>query len=201
MSNIDNYLSSEAFITSEVYKNVRERCFAFVTGTNIAKAEKLLLSKASSGDGDDFEKLGVWNSQSGFVSPLIISEIFLKIVTPLKIDEEKYYLDESEKVPYAQQIICAGLRDMTEENFQDGHYDITAVENALGFTWGYMVKSVIPNIWLAPQVRTLYFEHKKSGSKPLIDFVFNGRINMGIEIAVNQKASGIREHLERFDNN
>ena len=49
--------------------------------------------------------------------------------------------------------------------------------------------------------RTLWAEHNKPGAKPVIAFIFNGRLNLGIELALNLKADGIQEHLMRLDGN
>lgn len=200
LSEIDNFLSGKEFRTSDVCLQVRERCFDFLISQSLTKAENLLLSKGSSGDRDALVKLGVW-SRDGFVSPLLTSEVFLKLNIPRSPDE--IALDETQMTSYAQQIIYAGLRDMTEEDFKDVHYDLVPVENAVGFKWAYYVLSVISNVWCSPQVRTKYAEHAGKGAKPLIDFYFNGRVNMGIELALNLKfdgKGGIRDHLERFKN-
>lgn len=36
-------------------------------------------------------------------------------------------------------------------------------------------------------------------AKPLIDFYFNGRVNLGVELVLNENAGGVQEHLQRFD--
>jgi hypothetical protein len=197
--NIEAYLSSEEFRSSETYNQVRERCFDFVKSKTIEKAENLLLNKGSVENKQALRKLSLWLGNR-FVSPLLTTEVFLNSDIDFLID--KITLDETEKTPYAQQIILAGLRDMTEEDFKDVHFERVAVENAIGFKWAINLKSVLPNVWISPQVRTKYAEHAGRGAKPLIDFYFNGRMNLGIELALNLKfdgKSGIRSHLERFD--
>jgi hypothetical protein len=42
-------------------------------------------------------------------------------------------------------------------------------------------------------------DHKGAGAKPTIKFVFNGRMNMGMALALNNSATQIKEHLGRFD--
>ena len=71
----------------------------------------------------------------------------------------------------------------------------------ISFQKGFNVKQTLSNVWVAPQVRTKYLDHKTRGSKLAIDCFFKGRLNLGIEIALNQNATGLREHLERFDKN
>jgi hypothetical protein len=193
---IDYYLASEAFRNSAACALVQERCFDSLAGADLDKAEKMLLNKISTGERADLEKLGFVNN-GAFISPLLISVVFSRIVADNVPD--KITLDWTEKTPYAQQIICAGLRDMKEEDFMDAHFKLVAVENCVGFRWGHYVKSALCNVFVAPQVRTKYLDHKGPGPKPTIDFLFNGRLNIGIELALNLKADGIRDHLARFD--
>jgi hypothetical protein len=98
-------------------------------------------------DSDALEKFSVWDGIS-FVSPFLTSEVFLHININLYLDEIN--LDETEINPYAQQIIYAGLRDMTEEDFKDSRY--FRVLNAMYFRWGYNVSSVLRNVWVSPHV-------------------------------------------------
>jgi hypothetical protein len=196
--NINSYLSSKEFYDSDAHARLRNRCFAYLlSGESITKAGNLLMNKGGSGDITDLEKLGIWD-ENGFISPLVATEVFRGMKIP-QIPNGTITLDDTQKTPYAEQIICAGLRDMDEEDFKDGNYDITAVENAIGFRWGYNIRKVLPEVWVAPQVRTQYAEHNMSGAKPVIDFFFNGRLNLGIELALNLKADGITKHLQRFD--
>jgi hypothetical protein len=199
LTDIDHYLAGEEFRSSPVCVLVQKRCFDFLTGDNITQAENVLLNKGSSGDRKDLVKLGIWSQEGAFISPLLTTEVFLHM--KVRRSDEQITLVKPTITPYAQQVICAGLRDMVDADFKDAHYDIDAVENAVGFRWGYNVKSALSEVWVAPQVRTKNVNHVGRGPKPVIDFFFNGRMNMGIELALNQKATGIREHLERFDNN
>jgi len=175
---------------------VRERCYDFLDSEALTKAENLLLNKGSSGDRDALEKLGVW-SRGNFVSAFLTSEVFLRMNIPRSTQE--ILLDDTLKTPYAQQVISAGLRDMTEEDFKDAHYNVTAVENAVGFRWGFNVMATLGEVWTAPQPRTQYDEVKGPGRKPVIDFFFNGRLNMGVELALNVGVTVLEEHLNRFD--
>ncbi len=184
----DAYLSSQEFMTSAASIKVRLRCFDYLND-GINSARRLLTATGQPRDSVDLEKLGLWKDNS-FISPLVISEICFK--APVKKSDVMLELDHSQnRKPYAEQIICAGLRDM--EDFKDAFFDKTAV----GFRWGFIVRKVLEGVWVAPQIRSQSDERKK----PLLDFFlyFNGRLNLGIEVALNLRAEGIREHLERFD--
>jgi NDP-sugar pyrophosphorylase family protein len=53
---------------------------------------------------------------------------------------------------------------------------------------------------MAPQVRLQSDERKTCDAKPImLDFLFNGRLNMGIVLALNLNAKGIGDYLKRFD--
>eukprot|EP01035_Chromulina_nebulosa_P027162 gene27162-35679_t len=199
LSNIDDYLCGEDFRSSDAFLEVRTRCFDFLGKSIFVQAENLLMNKGNIEQKHALQKLGVW-VRNGFVSPLLTIEVFLRAELPDEIDE--IFLDATQKTPYAQQIILAGLRDMAEEDFEDAHFKQVPVENAIGFKWGFNVRKVLLNVWIAPQVRTQYAEHPGRGAKPLIDFVCNGRVNTGIEVALNLKflgKSGISTHLKRFN--
>jgi hypothetical protein len=202
LTDLGSYICSEVFACSVVREVVRKRCFNFLSSSDALElCENLLLGKAYAADLYKLKKLSVWH-RNGFVSSLLYHKIFvMALKSPSKLEVDKITLDDTQKTPYVEQIICAGLRDMTEENFRDPHFDKKRVENSIGFQWRFNVASVLPSIWLGPQIRTMFADHKGPGSKPLIDFCFNGHLDMGIELALNEDDAGVQEHLARFDNN
>jgi hypothetical protein len=153
------------------------------------------------GDGTYLEKVGIMQG-GNFISPLIISIISRRI----KIAGiEKIALDENQKTPYAEQIISAGLRNMKESDFLDVFVNQVPLENALGLKWHCYLISAIPNLFSATQVRAVVpkgesKDPSKPGAPPMIDFFFNGGLNLPIEVALNVSAAGLKDHLHRFDN-
>mmetsp|Transcript_15792 Transcript_15792/g.21713 ORF Transcript_15792/g.21713 Transcript_15792/m.21713 type:complete len:133 (+) Transcript_15792:928-1326(+) len=125
----------------------------------------MLLNRGSSEDKVALGKLGVW-SQDRFVSPLLTNEVFLS--AKILPSPHKITLDETETIPYAQQIISAGLRDMTEEDFKDAHNNQDPVENAGRIQVGFQCWWVIRNVCISPQVTSQYVEHTGRGAKPVI---------------------------------
>ena len=198
LSSIDYYLASEAFNKSAAFALVQERCFDTLVGTDLDKAEKMMYKKLAIGDRADLEKLGFVND-GAFISPLMESVVFARI--PRDKFARKITLDLLEKTPFAQQIICAGLHDMTHEDFMDANFYKKPTENCLGYRWANCLKSALCDVFIAPQTRTKYEDHRGPGPKPTIDFIFNGRLNMGLELALDLNAEGVREHLSRFDGN
>jgi hypothetical protein len=196
LSSIDEYLLSKAFKTSNVVIDIRSRCFDFLNLATGNMAKRVMLNKYNSGDEEKMQYMGLWN-EGVFVSPLFASEVFYMMT--IKPSEDVIYLDHTQQIPYAQQIICAGLRDMVESDFKYDRYSIALNEIAVGFKWNYNINSVLQDLWVAPQVCT------KPGAQQLIDFYFDEKLNLGIALALNLTANGIKEHLKRFaddnDNN
>lgn len=192
LGNLDSYLVSEKFSNSTVYQKVLRRCFSSLTYSLKYVAENVLLNVNVRGDKDSLEN-------NGFISPFVYARVFSKMYIPPATDA--MILDESEAaVPVAEQIIIAGLRDMTDACFKsDGYLDVVDVQNALCFYWGRNVKRNLRNIWVAPQLRIIKIDQKYRGPKLAIDHIFNDHLNLGIELAVNRGAAGVREHLEGFD--
>ena len=193
LETIDEYLSSKEFSESDVYKQVRGRCFYHIRGTILYIAANQILLQENPSDAGDLEIYGFWNSKD-VISPLVASEVFRNH----KVYRDSATLDETEeKAPYAQQILSAGLRDMTEEQFKDAGADVVALENAVGFHWAFNVKSCLRNVWIT----TLARNHKGRGRKPNIDFFINGHVNMRFELVLNGSAAKLVEHLEQVKKN
>ena len=152
LETIDTYLLSAEFAESDVREQVRKRCFPAMNSI-LDKAVNLILLKPNPSDVHDLTKLGLWNNKY-FISPLVASEVFLEHNVS-RDDTNMVILDETQaKAPYAQQIISAGLRDMTEGQFKDAHADIVALENAIGFQWAFNLRKCLPNVWIAVQAGT-----------------------------------------------
>jgi hypothetical protein len=198
---LDRYLSSKEFLDSEVFAGVKDRCFGSLRGDILGKVAKYLLGKDEVGDDVDLQKVGVIRHSEGlFTSPLMTHYIFRHMSLP-PVDVVKMALDDSGKTPYAEQIICAGLRNMKEEDFQDPNFHPRPpVENAIGFRWGQYVRGSYPNLFFTSHSRTMVDDHPAGpGAKPTFDFVFNGKLNLGIEILLNGNSKAVEEHLSRFD--
>jgi hypothetical protein len=180
---LDRYLSSKEFLDSTLFARVKNRCFGsldLMDGDTLEKVRNYFLGKSRFGVA--LEKL--------FSSPLMTDYIFRTLAPPLDVDE--IALDDSGKTPYAEQIICAGLRNMKDEEFRP-------VENAISFQWGQYVRGTYPNLFFTSHSRTIIDDHSDPSAKPPIDFVFNGKLNLGIEMLLNGNAKSVEEHLSRFD--
>ncbi len=65
--------------------------------------------------------------------------------------------------------------------------------------FGCNVRASFSNVKMFFQAQTNYEKRTVSGVIPVIDFALNGRFDLGIEVALNVNATGIKEHLQRFD--
>ena len=98
-----------------------------------------------------------------------------------------------------EQIICAGFRFHYADDFMDTKPGILAVENSMSLKWSTSIIHTFPTLAISYQARTMYDDHPGPGAKPLIDFVFNGGLQLGVEVALNVNADGLKEHLQRVD--
>ena len=195
LSDISPYLSSEEFRESGAYESIKSRC-SFLS-ENLESATNILKNVGTEGDFANSEKLGIIHN-GAFISPFVMNEVFLKMQCDNEVEAIK--LDESKGIESCTtQLICAGLRYIRDNDFSDIKICKVAVENAISMKWGSNVKHALPNVMMYFQARTVYEYHGGPGAKPLIDFVFNGRLNLGVEVAVNLNANGIKEHVQRFD--
>lgn len=178
-SDITPYLCSQEFRNSDAYERVTNRCSIVSQNRLSATNVGILYNDAS-------------------ISPFVVNEAFLKmrcdaVVEPITLDESKGI------EACTAQLICAGLRYISGKDFSDINSGKIAVENAISMKWGCNVRHSLPNVKMYVQARTGYENNGGPGAKPLIDFVFNGRLNLGVEVAFNLKTDGIKEHLQRFN--
>ena len=195
LSDISPYLSSQEFRNSEAYKIIKSRC-SFLS-ENLESAMNILKNVGTVGDFAYSEKLGIIHN-GAFISPFVMNEVFLKMRRDNEVEAIK--LDESKGIESCTtQLICAGLRYLRDNDFRDIKNDKLAVENAISMKWGSNVRHALPSVMMYFQARTIYEYRGGPGAIPLIDFVFNGRLNLGVEVAFNLNANGIKEHVQRFD--
>jgi hypothetical protein len=197
---IDRYLCSKEFLDSALFQQVVNRCFSALVGTLLDKVGKYLLGRREASDGLDLQRLGIFR-QGLFTSPFLTDYIFRMYPIPdVPATATVAALDDSGKTPSAEQIICAGLSKMKEEDFQDAMFmPKPPLGNAIGFRWGQNVRRTYPNLFFTSHSRTMFEKHCGPGAKPTIDFVFNGKLNLGIEIVLNGNHRAVHEHLSRFD--
>ena len=102
----------------------------------------------------------------------------------------------SEGFNVAEKRIIGGLRHMKLSHFQSsiggGRYNNTPpVEDAISQRWCFYVMSEFENLYVSPQNRTL-------SKKGRVDFLFNGREKIAIEVALNGTQAVYNEKLDKF---
>lgn len=198
LHNVSAYLTSENFYKSEDYSKVCKRCFGLSDSllealVRILRNERLQWSAL-----DDVYKSGYIHGRN-VLSPLLIQEVFrqqvqdLQVAFPLK-------LDLSGKIPLEEQIIAAGLTNMKPADFEELNFaQLTTHETGLAFRWGFQAAAALKGqVWLSPEVVT----DPKVGefvAKPTIDFVANGRHNLGFQLAKDRCVSDMLEKLGKID--
>jgi hypothetical protein len=178
LDDVDHHLSSKDFRYSAARHRVRRRCFYGLDMDLANVAWSALLRTNGAGNIEELEELEVLGVyfKGLLISPMMTSEIFLNSCLssnnnfiPIEI------LSGDILVPDVEQVICAGLRHMREGDFIETKFENGALENAVGFEWGYIVKKTLANVWFAPHVRAMdeKVDRRGYGPKPVIDFVFH----------------------------
>jgi hypothetical protein len=189
LDDLGMFLISPKFSKSLV--KIIKRCSYHLNGHLLTAAENTLKGKIEYSV--HLERIGLLHDGK-LISPLFDQVLFQNSII---LPTTKIELVDSKITPYAQQVICAGLRDMTEQDFLD--FSNIAVENAIGFRWGYNVRCTLPNVWIAPQIRMESFDDMGIRKSWLSDFLFNGKLNLGIELVLNSTDGTLKSHLNRFD--
>lgn len=198
LSNVSAYLTSEAFYKCAACAMVRKRCFSF-SGPNLEMLSRFLLEKPREpNDRDDASKSGLWTG-SNFVSPLLVQHIFRNLVSSVSASSQ-ITLDRTDKAPpLVEQIIAAGLADMRPLDFEETNYPtMDNNERGMAFRWGVCAGAALKEqVWLSSEVVTDQ-KKDKSGAKPTIDFVVNGNLNMGVELAKDRSFQAIMEKAKKI---
>lgn len=173
-----------------MYVLVRERCYSLNQVTVGVLSRFLLDLEHLRHDTHNAMKSGLWTGTS-FVSPLLVQEVFRELVktTP---PSKTIKLDFSGKSsPLVQQIIVAGLANMRAQDFEEDNYSyMYNNERGLAFRWGVCAGAALKEeVWLTSEVVT------KDGA---IDFVVNGRPNLGLELARDRTPEKMLEKLKKI---
>jgi hypothetical protein len=139
-----------------------------------------------------------------FVSPLLVQHVFRELLLDTyPSSDDLFTLDfKSASEPIVEQIIAAGLAKMKKLDFEDSNFSNSDNnERGLAFRWGVCWGSALKDqVWLTSEVVT---EEKigYKGSKPTIDFVVNGDLNLGLEFAKDRKPWEICDKLNKIGKN
>ena len=98
-----------------------------------------------------------------------------------------------------EQIITVGLNHMEPNDFNEPiGSGLKKYEDAIGFCWAWYIKCCFPSLYIATQVQVPHV-NKSGGKNPCIDFVFNDKNDVGIELIRNGNKTVCEEHADRFE--
>ncbi len=192
MENHGKYIRSEAFSLSQAYAEVIGRCFSdlnlfynhferVMSGNNFELSE---LGK--------LERLGYWNSQTEWFSSDFMLSVVLKSLRMIRKSEDTILLDDAFASKDAQDrdrilesnlkmIISTGFQNLTPSDFTEPNQIKYRYEISLGFKWAIEVNNRIKNIYVSPETLASTSERKRNQ----LDFYFNGRTDLAVELARN----------------
>ena len=187
-------LRTSGLVNTEAYLNIKTRCFETLPDLNTFL--KFLRKAPDPEDFKNFEKLGLWDGVSGrFVSPLYFNILMNSMNTSLKdIDVPMLSADATseEKIQY---IIMQGLVDMEPQDFRQPYSGGWNTEDAIGNVWAYRAKyNIGTGLYVSGQTQTARpprkdgvvnkdgTPRKNMGGEPRVDFVFNGDMDVAVEL-------------------
>lgn len=197
LSNVSAYMTSKTFYYSDDYVRVRKRCYGLSQNKVDLLSRFLLEERHEPNDTENAMKSGLWTGTS-FISPLLVQEVFRQLLKTFPSNEIK--LDLSGKSSsVVEQIIVAGLANMRPLDFEESNFStLDNNERGLAFRWGVCGGSALKNqVWLTSEVVT---EERKgtAGAKPTIDFVVNGDLNLGLELARDRTDVAMLNKLKKI---
>lgn len=196
LSNLSAYLTSEKFYNCVDYSEVRSRCYEPSRDELDMLARFLLEKPLMPNDSINAKRGGLW-TDTGFVSPLLVQELFR---SQLFSPSEKFLLDFSAKTsPVVEQVIASGFAGMKAIDFEESNFStMENNERGLAFRWGVCCGSALKDqVWVSSEVVT-DARVGQSGAKPTIDFVVNGRLNLGLELAKDRSKNAMLDKLKKI---
>eukprot|EP00808_Paulinella_micropora_P016630 g3858.t1 len=87
-------------------------------------------------------------------------------------------------------------KDMQKMDFEQPTSFNHRYENGLAFIWGWHLSRKIPSLFISPQTQALpTIQGKKL---PEVDFYFDGRLDVAVELARNMSASDLAHKFDKF---
>lgn len=179
-------ITSEEFSKGENYNTIITRCF---TTPNANIVDRFLRGQATAQDVIIFEKLCLWN-ESDFVS-IMFKNHLINSLPPFSDPNEIVKLNK--KISVAEKIdviITTGLKHMESIDYKEPNLKNLKYEDAITFGWVTNVKRSIPELYISIQVQAEREKHQDEndariqniGKEPCVDCVFNGDVDVAIEI-------------------
>ena len=183
------YISGFEFARSSAFISVFERCFNTLSTEVKSASIRIFEGNLATEDAWRLDKAGYWNNATKwFLSDLFVVHVFkaIPLVSTAKIDAKPTVLD----------VLVGGLTCMRDDDFEEPFSGNSRYEDGIGFSWGWNVKKEIPSLYVCPQTQVLKTSAGVKSS--LVDFYFNGNLNLAVELARNRTPAQLAEKLDKF---
>ena len=176
------YLQSSEFYGSPINQDIVKRAYAKAKDLRPHFLE--ILEKGELTGTNKLKKYGYWDETANwFTSDHLLTYITNNSLTTAPENVNQTLTSQFQAKDLIECIILAGLKGMTESDFQESPSNKQKMENAVGFCWGYKIQNALPWLFIAPQTRAEKSTPKKQA--PTIDFTFNGIMDVAVELSKN----------------
>jgi hypothetical protein len=191
----ESVVHNETFYKSPVYEFIISRAFGLSLEEKESAYEILGKGVASPFHVDKLDKCGLWNSDTDwFLSNLLLSHLFQMFGQSSKT-HPKEIIDLSSP-DGLQNVLLYGLSKLKEDDFKEPDGINDRYENALGTVLAMKLYK-IDHLYIAPQTQVIDGNERTRGSKPTIDFYFNGKLNRYLELTRN--GLDLKKHFDKFE--
>eukprot|EP00808_Paulinella_micropora_P030871 g70859.t1 len=197
LHSVAKYVLSQEFSQSAAYIAVKEGCFNTLSEDVWRCSQRIIWGLQDPRDYGKLEKVGYWDAGlDWFISDLFTAQVFRnRKVYEARDDEftinENAPLDDNLRI-----LITAGLQDMQRMDFEQPTSFNHRYENGLAFIWGWHLSRIIPSLFISPQTQALPTIRGKK--LPEVDFYFDGRLDVAVELARNMSASDLAHKFDKF---
>lgn len=179
------HFQCSSFLDSSICASVNSRCELDKLSADFFT---LLLERLHvKEDIDRLDEFGYYDPVTKFIISRYLCSLVYRVINTTKTIN-KPRIDGWDTMPVlelAKTIICAGLYCMDpndfEEHFIKGNVKYDRIENAIGWIWSTSVASAISNLYISPQPEC---------GTGWIDFVFNGKNPLAIDVCRNSYGLG-----------
>lgn len=194
LSNVSAYLTSKNFYDCDDYLQLRRRCHS-LSKTRLDALSCFLFAKDyTSTQFEQALKSGLL-IDTKFVSPLSVQEVFRELVKGSHSTTEITLDFSDQSTPLAEQIICAGLADMSSLDFDEADFSrYLDRERGLAFRWGICAGLALKEqVW---QSSPLFTEDPHDAST--MDFSVNGNVILSLGLAKDRTNEAVLDKFKKI---
>jgi energy-coupling factor transporter ATP-binding protein EcfA2 len=214
LDSVKKDLAGKDFIESEVFDEIKDRCYQSVDERISDAADALFSARITSNGLRDLKKIGYWDEGKGQLISLLLTWSLFGLKKPTKVSPELIGQYDGKKLGEykslfgdfsdrelkqmldVEKIIIAGLKNMEISDFYEPDGITVSYENPIGFRWSVYAQAAISNIYMHPQTQATI--DKGRGARPTTDFYVNGTLDTAFELARDCDSNAIEMKLKRF---